>query len=135
MQCKNHPDVPSADRCAGCAEGFCGDCLVEVLGQKYCNSCKVLATQGRQVVVEEATTPCPEAGEALRYAIFSLFCCGFILGPVAIAKAVKARQIIADDPRLTGYGKANAALAIGIIGLVLWLIATVARALHPARRF
>lgn len=127
MQCKNHPDVSAVDRCVGCAEAFCGDCLVEVLGQRYCGSCKVLAIQGRQIVLDEATTPCKEAGEALTYAIISLFCCGPILGPVAISKAHKAKQTIADDPRLSGYGKANAAMIIGIVALLFWLLSILGR--------
>lgn len=73
------------------------------------------------MVLEESTTPCQEAGEALKYAILSLFCFGFILGPVAISKAFKARKEINEDPSLTGWGKTNAAIFIGIIALVFWL--------------
>jgi hypothetical protein len=135
MQCKNHPDVSAVDRCVGCAEAFCGDCLVEVLGQKYCGSCKVLAIQGRQVVLEEATVPCKEAGEALTYAIVSLFCFGIVLGPVAIHKAYKAKQAIAEDPRLSGYGKANAAMVIGIVALLLWILGMVGRASRASRPY
>src|SRR5512138_2197584 len=127
MDCKNHPSTPAVDRCTGCAEPFCGDCLVEIRGQKYCASCKVLAIQGQQVVVEEATIPCKEASEALTYAIVSLFCFGIILGPMAIVKANKAKQMIALNPRLTGSGKATAAIVIGSIALVLWVISIVAR--------
>jgi hypothetical protein len=134
MQCKNHADVPAVDRCVGCAEAFCGDCLVEVLGQKYCGSCKVLAIQGRQVaVVEEDTVPCKEANEALTYSIVALFCFGVILGPVAIHKAYKAKQIIAEDPRLSGFGKANAAMVIGIVAMVLSVIFIIGRANRTAR--
>ena len=128
MQCKNHPEISAVDRCVGCAEPFCGDCLVEVSGQKYCGSCKVLVLEGRQIIFEDATIPCKEANEALRFAIFSLFCCGIILGPMAIARANKAREAIAADPRLTGSGKANVALAIGIIAIILWVLGTISRA-------
>jgi len=43
MQCKAHPDVLAVDRCAGCAEPFCENCLVEIGCAKYCGSCKVMA--------------------------------------------------------------------------------------------
>jgi len=135
MQCKNHSDRQAIDRCAGCAEPFCGDCLVEVLGQKYCGSCKVLAIQGRQVVLEEATIPCKEAGEALTLAIFSLFCCGPVLGPMAMVKAHKAREMINEDPRLIGAGKANAAMIIGIAALLLWLLGYFAKHTQPGSSF
>lgn len=126
VQCKNHPNVAAVDRCAGCAEPFCPNCLVEMGGQKYCGSCKSMAVQGRPVV-EAATIPCKEAGEALTYAIVGLFCFGIILEPIAISKAIKARNMIAANPRLTGSGKATAALIIAIVGLVLWVLGMIAR--------
>ncbi len=43
MECKNHPGVAAMDRCAGCAEAFCYNCLVDVQGRKYCGHCKVMA--------------------------------------------------------------------------------------------
>jgi hypothetical protein len=135
MECKNHPEKAAVDRCVGCAEPFCGNCLVEVSGQKYCGSCKTMVLEGRKIVLEEATMPCPEAGEALRYAIFSLFCFGIFLGPVAVSKAWKARQIIADDPRLSGYGKANAAIVIGLVGFLLWILSMAGRAARTSRSF
>ncbi len=126
MECKNHPNVSAIGRCAGCSEPFCGDCLIELHGQKYCGSCKVLAVQG-QPVVEEATIPCKEAGEALTYSIIGIFCFGIILEPMAISKALKARKLIALNPRLSGSGKATAALIIGIVSLVLWVLGLIAR--------
>jgi len=127
MQCKNHPTVPAVDRCAGCAEPFCNECLVEIHGQKYCGSCKVMALRGQPVVAEEATVPCKEANEALTYAIVSLFCFGCILGPVAISKASKARKMIELNPRLAGSGKATAATIIGVVALVLWVLGLISR--------
>ncbi len=126
MQCKNHPDVMATDRCAGCAEPFCQNCLVNVNGQNYCGSCKVMAISG-QPMVEAATIPCKEAGEALTYAIIGLFCFGIILEPIAIIKANKAKQMMAQNPRLTGSGKATAAMTIAIIGLVIWVLGIIAR--------
>lgn len=127
MQCKNHTTVPAVGRCAGCAEPFCADCLVDIHGQKYCGSCKVMALRGQPVVVEEATLPCKEANEALTYAIIGIFCFGIILEPIALSKAMKAKKMIAANPRLTGSGKATAATIIGIVGLVLWVLGIIAR--------
>ena len=126
MQCKNHPNTPAVDRCTGCAEPFCPDCLLELQGQKYCGSCKVMAVQG-QPVIEEASLPCKQADEALKYAIIGIFCFGIILEPMAISKALKAKKMIEANPRLTGSGKVTAALIIGIVSLVLWVIGIIAR--------
>ena len=127
MQCKNHPEVTAIDRCTGCAEPFCGDCLVEVHGQKYCGSCKVMALKGQPVVVEEATIPCKEASEALTYSIVGIFCFGIILEPIALIKASKARKMIAMNPRLQGSGKATAATIIACIAFALWVIGILTR--------
>ena len=126
MQCKNHPTVDAVGRCAGCAEPFCPNCLVEISGQTYCGSCKVLALQG-QPIAEAATLPCKEADEALKYAIIGIFCFGIILEPIAISKAMKAKKLIEMNPRLTGSGKATAALIIGIVALILWVLGVIAR--------
>lgn len=127
MQCKNHPTVAAVDRCAGCAEPFCGDCLVDINGQKYCASCKQMALKAAPQLAEEATIPCKEAGEALTYAIVGLFCLGIILEPVALSKASKARKMIAANPRLTGSGKVTAATIIAIVGLTLWALGLIVR--------
>lgn len=132
MECKNHPGVQAVERCAGCAEPFCSDCLVEMHGRSYCGSCKVLAVQG-QPMVEEATLPCKEADEALKYAIIGIFCFGIILEPMAIAKAIKAKRMMDANPRLTGSGKANAALIVGIVALVLWVIGIIVRVSQMGR--
>ena len=100
--------------------------MVNVGGQNYCGSCKVLAVQGRPMY-EQATVPSHTADDALKYAIIGIFCFGIILEPMAIAKALKAKKEIAADPMLTGEGKANAALIIGIIGLVLWVAGMIYR--------
>lgn len=127
IQCKNHPGVQATDRCAGCAETFCPNCLIALGGQMYCGSCKVLAVSGRPVV-EQATVPCALADEALKYALIGIICFGVVLGPIAIFKALKAKKEIAADPMLTGEGKANAALIIGAVVVVLWVLGLFARA-------
>ena len=128
MQCKNHPTIEATDRCAGCAEPFCPDCLVEIQGQKYCADCKSLALQGgAPAMAEEATIPCKEAKDALMYSIIGIFCIGIILEPIAIMKALKAKKMIAMNPRLTGSGKATAALIIACVGLLLWVLGIIVR--------
>ncbi|MGZ4808120.1 MAG: hypothetical protein ACXVJO_01940 [Thermoanaerobaculia bacterium] len=109
-------------------EPFCKNCLVTIKGRKFCNSCKVTALGTNMPLVERATETCAEAAEALKYAIIGIFCFGIILEPIAISKALKAKKMIAANPNLTGEGKANAALIIGIIGLVLWVLGIIARA-------
>jgi hypothetical protein len=127
MQCKNHPTVEATDRCAGCAEPFCPDCLVEMHGQKYCAQCKVSAIKGPPQLTEEATLPCKEANEALTYAIVSIFCFGIILAPIALVKASKAKKMIDLNPRLSGSGKVTAARVIAVVALVLWVLGLFAR--------
>ncbi len=128
MQCKNHPTTEAADRCAGCAEPFCSDCLVEIQGQKYCGDCKTLALRGgAPEIAEEATMPCKEANDALKYSLIGIFCFGIILEPIAIAKALKAKKMIRMNPRLTGSGKATAALIIACVALLLWVLGIIAR--------
>jgi hypothetical protein len=126
MTCKNHPTVEEVDRCAGCAEPFCSNCLVDINGQKYCGACKVMAVQG-QPMVEAATMPCKEAQEALTYAIIGLFCFGIIMEPIAIAKALKAKKMLEMNPQLTGSGKVTAAFIIAGVGLLLWILGMIAR--------
>jgi hypothetical protein len=85
-----------------------------------------MALQG-QPMNYAATIPCKEADDALKYAIIGIFCFGIILQPIAIAKAAKAKKMIAMNPQLTGSGKATAAMIIGIVGLVLWVLGMIAR--------
>lgn len=133
MQCKNHPGVEAVGRCSGCAESFCQNCLIQIQGQPYCGSCKVMAVQG-QPMVEAATMPCKEASEALKYAIIGIFCFGIILEPIAISKALKAKKMIELNPRLSGSGKAQAALIVAIIALVLWVLGMIARIMEATHR-
>ena len=125
MECRNHPGTSAADRCAGCTEPFCPNCLVTVKGRRYCASCKVMALSGQAPIFAQVTEECAEAGEALKYAIIGIFCLGIILEPIAISKALSAKRKMAANPNLTGSGKASAALAIAIIGLVLWLLTII----------
>lgn len=78
-------------------------------------------------MAEEATIPCKEAKDALMYSIIGIFCIGIILEPIAIMKALKAKKMIAMNPRLTGSGKATAALIIACVGLLLWVLGIIVR--------
>jgi hypothetical protein len=80
----------------------------------------------------DGTTPCAEANEALKYAIVGLFCCGLILGPMAITKGVAARRAIQSDATLTGEGKANIAIILGIGALAMWVLNLIARGVQKA---
>ena len=126
MDCKNHPGVAALNRCAGCAEPFCGNCLVNVQGQWYCGACKTMAVSGAPMV-EAATIPCKEANEALTYAIIGIFCFGIILEPIALVKASKAKKMMALNPRLSGSGKVTATYIIASIVLILWVVGLIAR--------
>lgn len=128
MRCKNHADIDAVGRCSGCQEAFCENCLVELDGKKYCGDCKIMAVREKPVIEDESKkVPCKEASEALKYAIIGFFCFGFILEPVAIYKALQAKKRFKEDPNLTGEGKATAALIIGPIVFILWILGMVAR--------
>ena len=115
------------------AEPFCPDCLVEIHGQKYCGSCKVVAIKGQPIVEKEPSVLCPEANEALQYAIFSIFCFGIFLAPVALVKASKARKIIAANPKLQGTGKVTAATVIAWIVLGLWILGAIMKGVQTSK--
>ena len=94
----------------------------------------MMALRGGLPVLDEATVPCKEAGEALTLAFVGLFCFGFIVGPLAISKALKARKLIELNPRLSGWGKANAAVVVGTIALVASVLFLITNATAMNRR-
>jgi hypothetical protein len=57
---------------------------------------------------------------ALVTGIVSLFCCGFILGVVAIVQGRKG-MALADQGLATNRGAAQAGFVLGIVGIVLWV--------------
>ncbi len=145
MECTNHPETEAVDRCVGCAEGFCENCLVKLHDETYCGQCKYvvitdpLAFADRIACHEETdfavkySLPdipevCEEANEALKYSLIGIFCFGILLEPFAISKALRAREKIRGNPQLPGEGKATAALIIGFTVIVLWLLGLVDRA-------
>jgi hypothetical protein len=110
-----------------CAEPFCSLCLVTIKGAQYCGDCKMSAIKEEAMAGAGIIGDCAEASEALKYALVGIICCQIILGPIAIAKALKAKQIIAENPRLGGSGKATAALIIGIVDTILGVVAIILR--------
>jgi hypothetical protein len=131
MECRNHPGVAAVGVCAGCAEAYCPKCLVNVRETRYCASCKSMAVGA--VAIPLGTTPCTEASEALRWAILSFFCFGMVLGPLAISKGLKAKKLIAENPALTGSGRAQAAIVLGALALGFWILGMVQRFSSPGR--
>ena len=126
MKCKNHADINALARCTGCQEAFCENCLVEINGKKYCGDCKIMAVHEQPEIEfdpdkqEASGIPCKEAYDALGIAFISIFLP--FLGPLAISKACKAKKILKEIPKMTGEGKAKAALIIGIISVILWIV-------------
>lgn len=61
------------------------------------------------------------AGRALACALLGVLCFGIVLGPLALSMGYKARFAIADEPEMGGAGVADAAIALGKLGLALHL--------------
>ena len=114
--CLNHPDIQAEDRCADCMDVFCSDCLIEIVDQKYCSSCNPNISR------KETTLPCEEASSALKYAIIGVVFLGIILEPIAIFKALKAKDIIKANPSLSGSKKVTAALIIAILYILGFIL-------------
>ncbi len=128
MECKHHPGVAAVDRCAGCAEPFCYNCLVDIQGRKYCAQCKVLALQGRMpppMAPGYGAQTCPEAKEALILSIVGWVCC-VLLQIWTLIKAAEAKRKIDANPYLTGRGMATAAQVLAIIQLVVFALYVMA---------
>jgi hypothetical protein len=127
MNCIKHAEAPAAGTCAACAESFCSQCLVTIKGEKYCAECKKSALGKDAIAVNDGPVGvCEEAGSALKYSLIGLIILPFILQPIAIFKALKARKMIAQNPRLEGAGKATAALVIGIAYVSLMILGLIA---------
>ncbi|UCH95799.1 MAG: DUF4190 domain-containing protein [Candidatus Aminicenantes bacterium] len=68
-----------------------------------------------------------EAKDSLTYAIVGIFCFGIILGPVAVFKGIKALNMIQEEPRYEGKGKATAGIIIGGIVTLLYIVGILVR--------
>jgi hypothetical protein len=119
LNCHLHPEVAAATTCVGCAEAFCENCFVTIGGQDYCAVCKTMAISPGVV---PATAKCKDARDALKLALLGFVCFGIVVEPIAIAKALKAKTLIKNDPSLSGKGVADASLFVAVCGLLLWLV-------------
>jgi hypothetical protein len=63
-----------------------------------------------------------EAKRALTFGILGLFVCGVLFGVLAIATANSAKRAIASDDTLGGERLANAAIVLGIVDIIAWVI-------------
>jgi len=68
-----------------------------------------------------------EASGALTYSLIGILCFGFILGPVAIHKGIKALKIIRNEPGYKGKGKAIAGIVIGSIVTLLNILGLIVK--------
>jgi hypothetical protein len=106
--CRNHPTTQTNTLCARCAQPFCGACMVEILGQRYCAPCRDVRLQelqgigpGQQVGGRLAGTGIVDLGgwigdgwgliqnDILTFAVatflmmlLSSLTCGILLGPM-----------------------------------------------------
>ncbi|GEM_PF-1392955 len=130
--CLNHPDRSAVCTCSLCAESFCELCVDAPGAFATCHQCKPPARpEDAWPRDTEATTL---ASEALKYAIFSIFCFGIILAPIAIHKASKAREYARENPYPSnGMGNATAALWVGWIALVFNALTLIGKLAQFAR--
>jgi hypothetical protein len=85
----------------------------------------VLPPMNRQLY-DGPTLKCKEATEALTLAILGILCgLGIFFAPFALAKAMTAKRLIAEDPTLEGDSTATAAMVIAIISLVFSVLVFV----------
>ncbi len=127
MYCFHHTGTLATDRCRGCAELFCSDCLVEVGGVHYCDSCKCIAIDDPPVY-HQAMGLSDEAKKAAGSAAFAmtigLFACiiGLPLAIAAISFGAKGMRETREDPRKTGFGLALGSILIGILVIALSVV-------------
>jgi hypothetical protein len=130
--CIQHPKRAAVVSCSICAEPFCAECVDQVGPAAMCASCA--AAEGRAPYggqpgsqpVETAMTK--QAREALILSIVGFFCCGILLEPMALVKAIKVRRQAKISPvRIKGHEEATIAMVISIIALILWVVVTTAR--------
>ena len=96
---------------------YCGERILKTARKcRYCGE----FLRGKGGVLPGRSQTCSEAKTALTLGIVSFFCCGIILGPLAIWYASKAKKIIAaGHGTYTGGGMATAGFILGIISTIL----------------
>ncbi|MDP4181512.1 MAG: DUF4190 domain-containing protein [Bacillota bacterium] len=71
----------------------------------------------------------PDAKNALIFGILALLCCPIIFGILAIIKGNNALNDIQQDPGYEGKGMAQTGKILGIVGLCLWGLGIILRAI------
>ena len=115
VQCTNHPGVEAIDRCTGCSEPFCANCLVEIQGQKLCGSCKVMTIQGRPAP--------PMPGQRPNVVVWYLVYCVLMMlmylsvAVLGIVVLIFPEEMFESDPDMSAVG----ARMMGVMMLVFCL--------------
>lgn len=130
VACLNHPGRAAVCTCSLCAESFCAECVDAPGAFATCRQCK--AADARELEPRDGAATAA-ASEALTWALVSIFCFGFILGPVAFVKAVKAKHLAEENSWPSkGMGKATAAqwisgatTILNVLGLLRTLVQNV----------
>ena len=124
MKCMIHRDKDAISSCINCGQGLCEECAVEVSRKFYCRDClrssSVLPPQRIYYPPEVIFKQEPSNNLGLIGTIVGLigiFFLGFILGTIAIILGVMALDDRNDDSDL-GW----AAIILGIIGFIIWLV-------------
>ena len=94
-----------------------------------------MTVRGELPTQEEGTVPCKEARESLTFAIIGYFFFGILFGAIAIVKGLKAKRSIEVNPRLSGWGKANTGIVLGIIVIILSTLGMLFRFQSVAKTF
>lgn len=106
-------------KCPFCKELIRADAL-------KCRHCGEYVDESVRRSVEPKECP-KEAKDALTYSLVGIFCFGFILGPIAIVKGLKALKIIKSAPGYPGKGRAIAGIVIGVLETLLYVIGFIGR--------
>ena len=132
--CFNHQDRPGQEKCADCAENFCGDCLVKLKGTSLCGPCKNFR-------LREVNKPSSVSGKAVVGILLAVCCAplatclvpfpisGFYRRPLrggacweqllAMLLGGLALHDTEKDPRLTGRSLAITTLLTGGLAVVV----------------
>jgi hypothetical protein len=70
---------------------------------------------------------CKEANQAFILAVVGSVAFGLILEPIALARAIRAHQILAKNPALSGSAKATATMILASVLLAVSVMALLLR--------